>query len=43
MGIVGANEWSGGYLPVTSEGQRRPPFEPAIDDDSYLGKKVNTK
>ncbi|XP_078135070.1 integrin alpha-X-like [Sander vitreus] len=37
MGIVGANEWSGGYLPVTSTGQRMPPFEPAIDADSYLG------
>ncbi|KAF1373929.1 hypothetical protein PFLUV_G00244020 [Perca fluviatilis] len=37
MGIVGANEWRGGYLPFTSRGQSLPPFELTIDADSYLG------
>ncbi|XP_032358633.1 integrin alpha-X isoform X2 [Etheostoma spectabile] len=37
MGIVGANEWRGGYLPFTSRGQELRPFTLPIDSDSYLG------
>ncbi|XP_034716994.1 integrin alpha-X-like [Etheostoma cragini] len=37
MGIVGANEWMGGYLPFTSRGQALRPFTPLIANASYLG------
>ncbi|XP_041818025.1 integrin alpha-M-like [Chelmon rostratus] len=36
--IVGANQWRGGFLQYTSQGQRSSSYEPAqMEPDSYLG------
>ncbi|KAK9530458.1 hypothetical protein VZT92_011956 [Zoarces viviparus] len=38
LGIVGANEWKGGYIQYSLPDRRRTSsFEPNIDTDSYLG------
>ncbi|XP_044193373.1 integrin alpha-M-like [Thunnus albacares] len=38
MGIVGANQWKGGYQHYTSTGQKRISYEPSnMEPDSYLG------
>ncbi|XP_034050179.1 integrin alpha-M-like [Thalassophryne amazonica] len=38
LGIVGANEWRGGYQKYTSRGQKFDSYEPgSIELDSYLG------
>lgn len=38
MGIVGANEWKGGYMQYTSRGEKRSSYEPTnMEPDSYLG------
>ena len=41
MGIVGANQWKGGYQHYTSTGQKRISYEPSnMEPDSYLGKNI---
>ncbi|KAG8009159.1 Integrin alpha-M [Nibea albiflora] len=38
MGIVGANQWKGGYVKYTSSGRKRGSYEPLnVESDSYLG------
>ncbi|KAG8009158.1 Integrin alpha-M, partial [Nibea albiflora] len=38
MGIVGANQWKGGYIKYTSSGMKRGSYEPLnVESDSYLG------
>lgn len=38
MGIVGANQWKGGYMKYTSSGMKSGSYEPLnVESDSYLG------
>lgn len=40
MGIVGANQWKGGFKKFTSTGKERISYEPTtniMEPDSYLG------
>lgn len=42
MGIVGANQWKGGYQRYTKRGVKMSSYEPTnVDEDSYLGMKMN--
>ena len=41
MGIVGANQWEGGYQRYTSTGQKPISYEPSnMEPDSYLGTNI---
>ena len=38
MGLVGANQWKGGYMEYTLSGQTGVSYEPLfMEQDSYLG------
>lgn len=38
MGIVGANQWKGGFVKYTTRGEKESSYEPAyMEPDGYLG------